>query len=1367
MSTDNNKQIVPQQIVSALLPREERSFTKFLHETSIQNPSKALPNFDSGVARFLEMFQDWAQRNPASEPTLVIDYIKSMPDWMSSRLQFINTEKEIVQWNRVRFGREQLSIQAKNTPAELIHMTMENFQTHLSFYTQGFIEDYYNMAVDEKALENFNYRMRIVANNLLVAVQRQAVATLMTTPYFYGNPARNTAVGCMAETPDEYFRNRQVMFGALNKEELGIEKLVQQANFIFERESHVLTAFIMHDPDIKYLTSNSKMRKYYNFTGYRSTTASASTKTASGTLPPIDFYPIPTLAATNHNDMGEKIMRAPVQTGSLFKFINRTNDCKQANFRSKFQDIEVCDWVKNGWSTYTKPDAFSHDFHFYPMMKCTCSQTAAATKNGAHHEHGPGGQLNRPLLTEFYGNIGKAYSYINTRLNEENMRAVDTFSVYVKRRGQDGLPEHILYPAQFFGEMPESFNHEENLRPCYKSEGDVLFSCLTADEKNIFKKGLAWAKKSESLPVTMGEGVRLALEAKGVTRLNQEGLGEVYKCELNKYGAVSLLTERSIAAGVMINATYIPGHGNICAMMTLADDMTKYPNMFSDRLKTIVIGFVTVYKKVIAKALLMFGAKHAALSPQMVPVQHQTPQMDARCCSEVAAWYTIFMAYSPPLYTKTQSQGAGDAYSSRVTGTYTYGKRRPTLDQTLEAFRDFQESGGQTSQTIFSQQEEEEEEEEVRQTSTTQAYPDNKEGLVMNARMQLLNPLPRTKLSIEVRGNKGMIIGYNAKRNEILKITVMFDKNAKELDMMRLWALCPRFDEDMNLQLEKTESWELVQTNFKGDERNKLRIRRDFSYPEYAKFATKVDVTDAIDTQKKVTFQIMKRRKVGDEYEMETRYVVVVENVINFVDALVAFNKSPLLLEKGMTDDRGDEATIKINLENFTATVKPIKGETVELEMSAAGLEDLRTMARELYHLTESTEYKSPFTGSIYDLAPNLRESFKLGKINPRFSRYFLRSEDDGIDYHIMGYDRHNLEKLDLVIPKTFAMSDSLRIWHMFNPEEDTSKKLKAIVGKNYVRLETDGNVRTYKADFNYPVFLQLENIEIKKTNAEGDRLKNFEFICKSSVNAEKPDGVIYVLNCHDLIDAIFALHQMGELMTRDKLEFDNMKIVVNLADESALWASLDTPNELKPFTAARENIHKINQTYQDFEYIYDEYDLLNLRFTNREHLPPVSSVRKISVAEPTTQTTTTTRTKKDLPRTPSIQPTIAQIPQRNPIITKQDFPQPPTQPTFAQLPYGTTTTITQQDFPQQPFTPSISLAGAMPVERYQKIIASYEEQFRRNPPSSISDSSFAPYFIAAHELTAPIDGFSKGLLQEFDARARDVYRHLPVHIFL
>ena len=586
------------------------------HVVTGENPElTGMDLYNENEDIFFSSMRDAAIKYPKYLPTRTIQFLVNQPSWFSRKLPIRITDQTNIKWSQTKIERHRLEPATMKTAPRIISTSVSSREKTAVYRSLGATMDKYAF---EKpgAVQEWNLKMNQLYAGLQASLYLEAMRVFRDDVSFFSLPERKYPFAKMPTTVAEVFDYERQMWGALNRRELGIEYICGLYNEVFAREEHTLEGVFLTRDDYDYIKTRDAARLYTFISGSavnrnRLATGSGYAQEGGAGREPvsIEFYEIPLLDESIHNNTDEAILRANVATGSLAIFLNDTYDMAPEKYFSGFSDIYMASWTSNGYDRYRLRDVWHKCFQFQAVDECP---TYYYKNHGDKHTPIGGsptprqeyynnsaalpGHVNRALMRRFIAKHERLFSDARTdTVGNEDM--LDPFVRY-----DPSILEHPetartvngpdardatgpFVPIMFVGEIEERVNPTRLMRQVYQTAAVQLFKGISAAELATFERGVKWAETNKRTIVNI--------------------------FDLNRGIARGAPTPTGVSVG----------------------DLGLIP------------AFVAVYKRVVMNALNCFHG-NICLDPRLVPAAENSADLDDFTRSCIVFWYTAVSRFS-------------------------------------------------------------------------------------------------------------------------------------------------------------------------------------------------------------------------------------------------------------------------------------------------------------------------------------------------------------------------------------------------------------------------------------------------------------------------------------------------------------------------------------------------------------------------------------------------------------------------------------------------------------------------------------------------------------------------------------------------
>lgn len=665
---------VDNPIAFEMLPKPGQTYSQWIQANfqkllSHQNASDATPAYKEGSPIFWSQYVDWAIKNPIILRTTFTAYFNDSSAWIFKKFPLVKTLQDRVIANMIEIDLDPPDIGTAGVPGRLIHSKVSRREQRLVHRSQGFMKDWKHMKTPD-GMNEWNAFVDAVTSNIWSAIILDALNEFRMQPSAYHLPEHVWSFQGLPTTPDQVFQRQQATWGVYNREPQAFANINAMVSRIFEQKRLTLDAWIMASGDAHRIGVMDDTNKYADKSG---TSVALNTRRNGATVPSyhgLDINIVPLLEGTQYNDHDEWVLQSEIQVGSKAEFPAYGPDDDASKFRSRQRDIQFCSWTSNDWDTYRLADFLDHALEFVPPR--------------AGYTFGESGVVNRELLLKLGEDSDMAYKRTATQ-KKGNERRLSVMLGHFPHAD-------TFYPLEVFGEIDDAFCHTDEFPWAAETLQNAIFKDFTKDDIREFENGLEFVKKLKNgtktggldaygVDAMLGGAVRATADlfARDVQQDDPGYIG-TWMLKPNKFGFVDV--------AVNVGAFGLHGMGHISAMMWLASRFDAGEDRgVSDEDRNTISRFVKLYERVV-KNLKQCVPDHPAVDPRLVPLYHNSSEMNDFTRSMIVAWYTLFDSYTPPVV--RAAAGAATAVTAdKDTGDKTDNPFAKMPEKLVEEFQNF------------------------------------------------------------------------------------------------------------------------------------------------------------------------------------------------------------------------------------------------------------------------------------------------------------------------------------------------------------------------------------------------------------------------------------------------------------------------------------------------------------------------------------------------------------------------------------------------------------------------------------------------------------------------------------------------------
>jgi len=616
-----------------MLPKPSMTYSQWVQKNfdkrfTQENAADTTPAYNENVQTYWSEYVDWAKDNPVILRKTLKLYMNDATAWIFDLFPVVKTMKDRVYASTIEIPLDIPDVGTRKVPGRNIWSKVSRREEHTLYRSQGFTKDYTHMKTPDGQRE-WDMFVDAVTSNIWSAIILDALNEFRMQPTAYFSPEHLWSFVGMPTTPEQVFQRKAAMFGVYNRTPQAHSDINAMVSRIFEQNRLTLSQWIMTRGDLYRIGLQDETNKYADKSG---TATALRTRRDGAMIQSIQgnrVYVIPLLEGKQYNDHDEWVLQSEHQTGSKAEFPAYGPDDDAFKFRSRQRDIEFCSWTTNTWDTYRLSDFLDHCLEFIPP------------RAGQSFEES--GVINRELLGDLAADAkdGRAFTRVKCAV-DGNQRRVNPLIGYFPHT-QD------YYPLEVFGEIDDAFNHTDEYPWAAETLQNAMFKDFTQDDMRDFTEGLDFVKSLKNVAKSGGDtlygidgmlrnAVRATADvfARG-TDMDDPGYLGCWMLPPNKFGFID-------ATVANWGTATLQGFGHISAMLWMADQINTGRAPANDT----VTKFVRLYERVI-KNLKQCCPDHPAIDPRLVPLYHNSSEMNDFTRSMIVAWYSIFDSFTPPI----------------------------------------------------------------------------------------------------------------------------------------------------------------------------------------------------------------------------------------------------------------------------------------------------------------------------------------------------------------------------------------------------------------------------------------------------------------------------------------------------------------------------------------------------------------------------------------------------------------------------------------------------------------------------------------------------------------------------------------------
>lgn len=634
-------------IASDLMGAPEWTYSQWMQKTfdknySQENAADVAPGYNEGNHSYWLEVTDWARGHPEILQQTMTMYLNDQRSPIFELFPIKVTRKQKVISSSISIELDIPGVSTRKVGGRNIWAKRAHREEHTLYRIQGFIKDMTHMQTEDGQRE-WDMFVSQLASNLWSAVILDAFMEFQMVPCDYYLPEHQYSFQGMPTTPAEVFARDRAMWGIYNRVPQAHADVNAMVQRIFDQKKQTLRRWLMTREDLYRIGLQDETNRYAPGSGAAVAQRTRREGTMVSSILGNQIIAVPLLGGTQHNDEDEHILMSPTQVGSLAQFAAWGPDNDAANFRSRARDVRTVSATTDGFDTYRFCDFIAHTAEMVPERGNLAGTDA--------------GTVNRDLLNDMAADATNQFDK-TTCAKDGNERRLNVLLGYYHR-------SKSWYPLESFGEMDDVFCDGDEFPWVAETFANAMFRDFTEEDKRDFAEGLAFFRDLKHVaPAANMYGwtgmptVNASADLYGRDAPGDEGgnLG-VQMIKPNKWGFLPIAPGLDLAGG----AAEMGGMGTISAALTLFDDIRSgSTHGMAPELVRLIKRFVALYETAI-KNLKTCAPRHAAHHPRLVPLYHNTMEMNDFTRSMIVAWYFLFDVFTPPLFSRNVSNNSAQA----------------------------------------------------------------------------------------------------------------------------------------------------------------------------------------------------------------------------------------------------------------------------------------------------------------------------------------------------------------------------------------------------------------------------------------------------------------------------------------------------------------------------------------------------------------------------------------------------------------------------------------------------------------------------------------------------------------------------------
>ena len=672
-----------------------------------ENTTQGIKHVNQDKNIFWPTWAQWASENVDKLSDSLFLFMASQNSWIFQFFPIEITQATTFIQQNMEVKQVLPHIGTRKVPNPKISARVSNRIGRAIYTIQGFSMDYSVMKTND-GRRAWDMLVDAVTANLWSFVIYNALNEMLYEPSYYRRENQLYPFQSEPRNVDELFDWEYAKLFILNKQPQAFHSIIADARQIMGQKQINCKGLIVAKDDIWYATGRDPTLTYYDTTG----PISLRERSNAGKQTDIDgvtLYPIPLGSGFLHDDTFTQILSNVIQLGSFFRFPELTQNLRPDQYTSEKRSIRFASTSRNDFTKYTLLEVLSHSPEFFPLdssLKGTDlmfhndgddgdsddgmdsdSDFGDVDVNGGVSSDGavrkrmekrmrialernanPAGKLNLPLLYELINRAQDIFKRVlRTALRTNDGKNMDRINQFIRYNGTSNpklKKEQLLYPIHVFGELAECSVKTKHLAHVNRTMHAAMFEGVTKEDVGKLEALVRLAKELNH--TTSDSDIRRVSSIIDQTRVvvaradlngrsdststnGDDSLGCLMlapsRCGGPPLNFAALRAELAPVDSVLIKPV---GFGNMAGFLSLIDaEDTAGIDLFDEDVMRVVREGVPVFQDIVAN-MEMCCKGHISLSPEMIPLFHNSREMTDHTRKMIVAWYVLFDHFVTP-----------------------------------------------------------------------------------------------------------------------------------------------------------------------------------------------------------------------------------------------------------------------------------------------------------------------------------------------------------------------------------------------------------------------------------------------------------------------------------------------------------------------------------------------------------------------------------------------------------------------------------------------------------------------------------------------------------------------------------------------
>jgi hypothetical protein len=662
-------------VTASLLPKASTTYSDWLvkqmdasllQENSAQGPK----HYQQNKEIFWGTFADWAQNNPKELKTTLYAFMADENNWIFGFFPIKISKATRAIQQSLEIHQVLPTIGTRKVPFRNISSSVSVREKHAIYTAQGFQMDYHFMKTPD-GMSAWDRMVDALTANLWSFVIYQSINEVQFEPSWYRKQNQLYPFTDVPRTVDELFDYERRNLFKLNKKPQAFHELLADSGRIMNQKQEKPTGLIMSRDDLWYAHGRDPTQCYYDKSGpisLRARSNAGNEKTVDGAK----IYAIPLAMGRLNDEHFTPLLRNMFQTGGFVRMRDLTINLPASEYSSEKRSIRLASVSLNSMKKYTLIETLQHVPEFYPVDYQAVNPDGSNAfdfderNQGGLDEHdddvyyhndgtdrmydnpsSPRGQINRNILWQLINDRKHVFeTRMRTKLegNEELINTLIRFDKEIKT-------ESKMYPIDMMGELSECNAKTKYMGHVYRTMEHAIFSDIGAEGIAKLEAGMRLAKYLNRPNMNVQDiEIDVAKFASAVgdqTGNKQRRLQIGFAMTDNGSDGQPILKTNYFAQNRVLPNNLTPwGLGSIWGFAGIIDG-SDLSQAYSPNIRQTVADFMSVYKQIITK-LVTLCPENPCLSPSLIPVHLNNPEMTDFTRIMIVAWSTIFSNFVTP-----------------------------------------------------------------------------------------------------------------------------------------------------------------------------------------------------------------------------------------------------------------------------------------------------------------------------------------------------------------------------------------------------------------------------------------------------------------------------------------------------------------------------------------------------------------------------------------------------------------------------------------------------------------------------------------------------------------------------------------------